>query len=57
MGFDDLFEWQLANGAVCELALTANPEACSDGVSWRGIYWHFILAATARGWQPINYES
>jgi len=24
-GFDDFFEWQLANGAVCELALTANP--------------------------------
>ena len=24
-GFDDFFEWQLANGTVCELALTANP--------------------------------
>jgi len=24
-GFDDFFEWQLANGTVCELALMANP--------------------------------
>ena len=24
VGFDDFFEWQLANGAVCELALTAD---------------------------------
>jgi len=24
-GFQDFFEWQLANGAVCELTMTANP--------------------------------
>ena len=24
-GFDDFFEWQLANGTVCELTLTARP--------------------------------
>jgi hypothetical protein len=31
--FDDFFNWQLANGAVCELALTAKPslERASSG--------------------------
>jgi broad specificity phosphatase PhoE len=31
--FDDFFNWQLANGAVCELALTAYPslERASSG--------------------------
>jgi broad specificity phosphatase PhoE len=25
VGFDDFFEWQLPNGAICELMLTTNP--------------------------------
>ena len=34
--FQDFFEWQLANGAVCELTVTANPsfEPTTHGKPW-----------------------